>query len=177
MADVTRNLNLLKLVIIGIGVIIVATHVWYWAWPESFAYISSGDELISKRGGIEPLETWQRVLGFAVNFLPKAFLVYALVCLFKLTSLLLSGQWFDLASQLLCRRVGRILLVYILLEILQRTLLILVITATYPAGKKELLIELSSRDLAMLVPALLALIFSHMIHLARLQRDELSEII
>ncbi len=177
MADIEKKLSLLRIVIATLMLIIVASHIWLWAWPESFGYFSAGNILVESRGGMDNLETWQRTLGFVVNFLPKVFLLLVLISLYRLTRLLSSGQWFDIACEVLCQRVGRFLFAYIIANIIQRTILVLVITATYPKGEKELAIEFGSQDVAMLMPALLSLIIGHMIQLARAQRDELNEIV
>lgn len=177
MADIEKKLSLLRLVIATLMFIIVASHVWLWVWPESFSYFSTGNTLVDSRGGMDRLEPWQRIIGSIVNFLPKVFLLLVFISLYRLTRLLSSGQWFDVTCEILCQRVGKLLFAYIIAKIAQRTVLVLVITATNPKGQKELAIQFSSQDITMLMPALLSLIIGHMIQLARAQRDELNEIV
>lgn len=177
MADIQRNIGILRVIVWATIAMVLAGQLWFWLAPESFELISATHPIISDYGGIERLNTMQRVLGFFVTLLPKAALVWAMILLLQLTRALKAGQWFDTRSEKLCNRIGRWLVIYVGLTILHRTLLVLVITMTNPVGERQLAFSLSTDDLMALVPALLAMIIGHMVKLARAQRDELNEII
>lgn len=177
MTVIEKKLRLLRVVISVLMVIIIFSHIWLWLWPESFGLFSNGNSIVTNYVGMDRLSTLQRTGGFLVTLLPRAVLIFVLWNLYRLTRLLSVGQWFDQSCETICRRVGKLLFIYIGTNIIQRTLLVLVITATNPPGEKQLAVQFSSDDVAMLMPALLALIISHMIQLARAQQDELREIV
>lgn len=177
MANIEKKLRLLRVVIGTLIVLIISSHVWLWAWPETFALVSSGNPIVANHGGMDRLSLLQRLGGFSVTLLPNLVLILVLWNLHRLTHLLSAGHWFDQPCEMIFRKVGKLLFWYIGLNIMQRTLLVLVLTATNPPGEKQFAVQFSSNDVAMLMPALLALIISHMIHLARAQQEELKEIV
>lgn len=177
MTDVQKNLKFLKVAIACFITLIVVAQIWFWFWPKSYAYIAPTNEIVAAYGGLEKLTFAQKAGGFISTALPQFFLVWSLTLLFRLTTLLQNGLWFDEQCELICIRVGKLLFIYIGAHIISHTLLVLSLTANNPPGEKALALQLSSSDLSTLVPALLALIIGHMMRLARIQRDELNAIV
>jgi len=176
MSNIEKNLNALKWIIYILAVLIAASPIFlFWAPETSVLFFQN--ELLEQYGGVSILLPWQKILGFFVASLPAGFLLWALVSLSRLLTLLRGGQWFAESSEIQCRRFAHALLWYVDMQIIHRTLLVLILTATYPVGKKEIYLALSSDDLMTLVPAIFALIFAHIVHLARQQRDELLQIV
>jgi len=175
MANVSRSLTALTYVIWPLAFLIAASpFVFFWL-PPDFAFAKH--DLLNDYGGVEHLLIWQKILGFFVTYLPAAFLLWALSYLYRLVGALKSGEWFEEYSEILCHRFGRTLLWYVGVEIVHRTLLVLVLTGANPPGQKQLYLSFSNNDLMALVPAILALIFAHIVSLGRAQREELKQII
>lgn len=175
MSNITRSLTALTYIIYILAFFIAASPFMFFLAPPGSTFIEN--ELLNQYGGIESLVIWQKLLGFFVTSLPAGFLLWALSYLLRLIKALRSGLWFEEISETLCRRFGRALIWYIGMEILHRTLLVLILTATYPAGKKVLHLSVSSNDLMTLLPAIFAIIFAHIVSLGRTQRDELEKIV
>lgn len=176
MRPVSKNLSALKWLIYLLILLVVSAPVFYFWWPESQAFFRP-HEILADYGGVSQLERWQQILGFFVAFLPSAILCWALVLVLKLINLLQEGKWFDQASEALCRTFSKVMLWFVVIQFLHRTLLVLVITITNPPGERHLAVNFSSDDLFALVPVVFALVFAHIISLAREQRDELRQII
>lgn len=175
MAHVTKNLTALTWVIYPLALVIgISPIVFFWV-PEGTAFIEH--DLLQLYGGTEQLLMWQKLSGFFVACLPAVFLLWALSYLLRLIKALKSGLWFAEHSETLCRQFGKALMWYVGAQILHRTLLVLILTATYPPGKHELHLSFSNNDLMTLVPAIFAMIFAHIVSLGRAQRDELKQII
>jgi len=175
MSNVNRSLTILPYIILPLALLLMTSpFMFFWA-PEGFAFIEH--DLLKQYGGTDQLLMWQKILGFFVTCLPAAFLLWALSYLMRLVNALKAGLWFDEQSEALCRSFGRALLWYVGTEIIHRTLLVLVLTATYPPGQHELHLSFSNNDLMALVPAIFAMIFAHLVSLGRAQRDELKQII
>lgn len=177
MTSVERNIKILKGVVIFAALIILVAHFWFWLDPQSFGAISAKHEIISEYGGVEALDKYQQILGFAITAVPKIALLWALALLVRLANILSAGNWFGRECEDCCVSIGRWLVLFVVLSVLHRTLLVLVITMHYPPGERLLAFFISNDDLMTIVPALLALIIGHMVRLARAQRDELNEIV
>lgn len=175
MSNVTRSLTALTWVIYPLAFVIAISPILFFWIPEGTAFIEH--DLLKHYGGTEQLLMWQKLLGFFVACMPAAFLLWALSYLLRLVNALKSGLWFAEQSENLCRQFGKALMWYVGAQILHRTLLVLVLTATYPPGKHELHLSFSNNDLMALVPAIFAMIFAHIVSLGRAQRDELKQII
>jgi hypothetical protein len=175
MSNVSRSLTALLWIMYPLAVIIaVAPIIIFWV-PDSLPYVKS--DLLEEYGGLEHLLIWQKLLGFFVTSLPAALLLWAISHLLRLVRSLKAGQWFHKENEILCRRFGRAIMWFVLVNFFHRTLLVLILTATYPEGKKQLMFSLSSNDLMALVPAIFAVIFAHIVSLGRAQRDELKQIV
>ncbi len=177
MANVSRSIRTLRAIVITIILVVIIAQFWFWLEPASFKWISASHPIISEYGGIGELDTTQKILGFLITLLPKVTLLWSMFLLLRLTKVLTAEKWFDQECEDCCLQIGKWLIAYVILVVVHRTLLVLALTMTAPAGKKELAISISSSDLIALVPALLALIIGHMVKLARAQRDELNEIV
>lgn len=177
MAGISRSILFLRIVIGALVLMVTVAHFWFWLDPASFAKIGSMNPIIERFGGPENFDTRERWLGFFITALPEAALIWAMYLLFQLTRILSAGNWFDEASEICCRRIGRWLVIYVGLSILHRSLLSIALTYADGPGERQLAISFSNHDLMALVPALLAVVIGHMIKLARAQRDELREII
>ena len=140
-------------------------------------FITLDHDILDDYGGIEALSIKQKFLGFVITSVPLLAMVWSLILLLRLTSILAAGKWFDRSCEDYCIKVGRWMVVYVILNILHRTALVGAITMDNPPGERHLAISFSSNDLLALVPALLALIIGHMVRLAREQQEELNEII
>jgi hypothetical protein len=176
MSNLNKQLNLLTGVILALMIIIVLSPGFYLWWPEDFAFYPP-HELLENRGGTEALAIWQQALVFLLLEWPAVILCIGLWHLLALIGLIKKGQWFEQACEDHCRKFGRQMAWLILAQILHRTLIVLVITATYPAGKRELMLAFSSNDLFAALPALFALVFAHLVALGRAQREELKQIV
>lgn len=175
MSNVARSINILTWVIyLLIPIIMLSPVLFFWA-PDGAVLLEN--DIIRQYGGIEELMMWQKLLGFFVTCLPAVFLLWSLKFLLQLLSALKKGLWFDEHSELLCRRFARTLLWYVAMNFVHRTLLVLVLTANYPPGEHHLAISISSNDLMVMVPAIFAAIFAHIVSLARAQNDELTQIV
>lgn len=175
MANVSRSLTALTFVIFPLAFVIAAApFIFFWLPPE-IAFVSH--ELLDKHGGVNSLALWQKILGFFVTCLPAFFLLWALYSLKRLVSALKEGKWFEENSETLCRQFGSAMLWYVGAQILHRTLLVLVLTATNPPGERELTIALTNHDLIALLPAIFAMIFAHLVGLSRAQHEELKQIV
>jgi len=176
MSNIEKQLTLFKWVIYNIATIVALTPILLFWSPDSVQPFFQ-HELIEQFGGTVTLASWQKLLGFFVASLPAACMIWALSALLQLTRLLGEGLWFDMASEIQCRRFAKALLWFVAMEIIHRTLLVLVLTVTNPVGEKHLYVAVSSNDLMTLVPAILTLIFAHMVSLARAQQRELQQIV
>ncbi len=176
MNPVSKNLIYLKWIIYLLILIVGSAPFFYFWWPESEAFFRQ-HEILSKYGGVSQLATWQQILGFFVAFLPSATLCWALVLVLELLNRLKAGQWFDEPTEKLCYTFSKVMLWFAIIQFLHRTILVLVITITNAPGDRHLAINFSSDDLFALVPVIFALIFAHIISLAREQRDELKQIV
>jgi len=174
-STISRNLTALTYIIYTLALIIAVSPIVFFWFPESITFMEH--DLLREYGGISKLEMWQKLLGFFVTSLPAALLLLALRYLLKLLNALKAELWFEENSERMCRRFGQALLWYVGAEILHRTLLVLVLTATYPPGQHELHLSFSNNDLMALVPAIFAMIFAHIVSLGRAQREELKQII
>ncbi|TNE65544.1 MAG: hypothetical protein EP335_05265 [Alphaproteobacteria bacterium] len=170
------NISLLRVVIIISLIGVIVAPVWMWLDPASFVKFGT-DDVIMRYGGFERLVPWQYAAGFVVTALPQALLAWSLCLIWRLTSLVDAGRWFDDASESVWRTSGKVMLWYVLANWLSPTALILVLTATLGPGKRELALSIQSQDFLGLIPALMALVIARMVALARAQRDELNEIV
>lgn len=150
--------------------------LWMWLHPDSFTVFGALD-VLERFGGMEKLLLWQRILGFLASALPQTFLIYALWQLLKILDPIKRGDWFVRESERQCTQIGRAMLWYVLFHWLCDTFLILIITATYAPGQKQLVISISNQDVLGLVPAMMAFVIAQLLRLAREQREELNEII
>lgn len=171
-----KNLTLLTWIIYCSIVGSSVPVLWMWLHPDSFSVV--GDlGVLARYGGMETLQMWQRIAGFLVCALPQTFLIYALWQLLKILEPIKQGDWFFRENERQCTQIGRAMLWYVLFHWLNDTFLILIITATYDAGQKQLVISISNQDVLGLVPALMAFVIAQLLRLAREQREELNEII
>ncbi len=176
MRSVNRNLKTLTWLIYLLLVIVGSSPFLYFLWPQTAAFFPP-HEILTQYGGVDTLLLWQKILGFFVAALPVTILCWALLLALKLVNFLKAGLWFDERCETLCRSFSKVMLWFVLLQFIHRTLLVLVITATNPPGEKQLLISISTEDIFALVPVVFALIFAHIISLAREQREELKQIV
>jgi len=176
MNSVSKNLTVLTWTIYLILVIVAVSPFLYFLWPQSAAYFPPND-ILTSYGGADALVLWQKILGLFVAALPNAMLCWALILVLKLIRFLKAGMWFDESCEKLSRKFSKVMLWFVFFQFIHRTLLVLVVTATRPTGEKELVISFSSDDLFAIVPVIFALIFAHIISLAREQREELKQII
>lgn len=177
MANINRSIKFLRIVVIITLALLLITHFWYWVLPYSYQYISLDHQILNEYGGIQALDSKQKILGFIITSIPMSAMVWSLILLLKLTSVLSAGRWFDKLCEDYCVRVGRWLLVFVVLNVLHRTALVIAITLDYPEGERHITLSFSANDLMALVPAIMALIIGHMVRLAREQQDELNEIV
>ena len=177
MANINRSIKFLRIVVVTALVLLLTAHFWFWLSPYSFDFITLDHAILDDYGGIEALNAKQKLLGFAISSVPLLAMLWSLVLLFRLTTILAAGQWFDRLCEDYCIKVGRWLVIYVVLDIAHRTALVGAITMENQPGNRHFAISFSSDDLLALVPALLALIIGHMVRLAREQQDELNEII
>jgi hypothetical protein len=177
MAKIERKLAFLRVTIITVVTLVIITPMWFWVSPDSFQYISAGDHIVEKFGGIERLNQAQRIGGYLATMIPISLLIWTLVLLYRLTIYLAAGQWFDQPCERIFNKIGTLLLLQAATSILSRTLLVLILTITNPPGERALYIGIESSDITTLVPALLSLVIAHMMQMARAQRDELNQII
>lgn len=177
MANISRSIKFLRVIVITTVVLLLASQFWFWASPYTFDFISLEHPILDEYGGIEALNTKQKIMGFVITSIPMVTLLWSLVLLLKLTKILAAGRWFDKSCEDYCARVGRWLVIYVVLSVLHRTALVSAITMDNPPGERHFNISFSTDDLMALVPAIFALIIGHMVRLARKQQDELNEII
>lgn len=177
MANIGRSIKFLRIIVISTIALLLISQFWFWASPYTFDFISLEHPILDEYGGIQALNTKQRILGFVITSVPKVILLWSLMLLLKLTKILAAGKWFDKLCEDYCTRVGHWLVIYVVLNVLHRTVLVGAITMDNPPGERHFTISFSTDDLMALVPALLALIIGYMVRLAREQRDELNEIV
>ncbi len=177
MANINRSIKFLRIVVTVTLALLLIAQVWFWTAPVSFDFITLDHSTLDDYGGIDALNTKQKLLGFAIASVPLLAMVWSLIMLLRLTSVLAAGKWFDQLCEDYCLKVGRWLVIYVILNILHRTALVSAITMDNLPGDRHLAISFSTDDLLALVPALLALIIGHMVRLAREQQEELNEII
>jgi len=176
MSSVSRSLTALTWILYPLALLIMLAPLLLF-WAPSNDYVTIDNDIIEAYGGLDALVQWQRIAGFFVTSLPSVALLWSIFLLLKLVKALKEGEWFSETSEKLCRRFGYAMLWYVAMEFIHRTLLVMVITATYPEGERHFSISLSSDDLIALVPAIFALIFAHMVSLGREQQNELKQII
>lgn len=176
MGSVTKNLNALTWLIYLLLLIVGSSPFLYFLWPKTGGFFPP-HEILAKYGGVDALLLWQQLLGFFVAALPVAILCWALILVLKLIKFLKAGLWFDKRCEALCRSFSKVMLWFVFFQFIHRTLLVLVITATNPPGQKQFMIAVSSEDIFALLPVVFALVFAHIISLAREQREELKQII
>ncbi|WP_262696172.1 DUF2975 domain-containing protein [Kordiimonas aquimaris] len=152
-------------------------QLWYWLFPDTFYYIGLPNTAIEEHGGIASLSSTEWWGSFILTFLPNSAILYALYYLYRLTTFLSAGQWFEEVCEQCCSHISKSLFVYVVLNITHATLLVVLLTMDNPPGKREFAIGFGGDDLMALVLALFALTIAHMVRLARQQRDELNEII
>lgn len=177
MTDINRNLRFLRIVILILGFVMTAAQIWYWVFPETFHYIGLPNSAIEENGGIHSLSLAEWWGSFIITFLPRFALFYALYQLYRLSLRLSAGEWFDELCEIYCRRLARGLFVFVVLNFMYSTLLIGFLSLDNPPGERLLAIRIGSDDAMALIVALFAAVISHMVRLARLQREELNEII
>lgn len=177
MANINRSIKFLRIVVTVALALLLVAQVWFWTAPVAFDFITLDHSILDDYGGIEALNTGQKLLGFAITSIPLLVMVWSLIILLRLTSILAAGKWFDQRCEDYCLKVGRWLVIYVVLNILHRTALVWAITMDNLPGDRHLAISFSTDDLLALVPSLLALIIGHMVRLAREQQEELNEIV
>jgi len=177
MANISRSIKFLRIVVISTITLLSISQFWFWLAPYSFEFISFDYPLLDEIGGIKALNGKQKLLGFFITAIPMATLIWSLILLMKLTKILAAGKWFDKLCEDYCNQVGRWLVIYVILNILHRTVLVTAVTMDNPPGARHFTISFSTDDLMALVPAIFALIIGHMVRLAREKQDELNEII
>lgn len=177
MANISRSIKFLRVVVITTIILLFVSQVWLWFPPVTFDFLSVSHEILEEYGGVDALNTKQKILGFIITSIPIVTLLWALTLLLKLTEILAAGRWFDKLCEDYCTRVGRWLVIYVVLNVLHRTVLVTAVTMDNPPGDRHFSISFSTDDLMALVPAIFALIIGHMVRLAREKQDELNEII
>lgn len=177
MANINRSIKFLRVIVITSISLLLIAQFWFWLLPYSFEFISFDHQILDEYGGIEALNSKQKALGFIITIIPMTAMIWSLVLLLKLTTVLSAGMWFDKLCEDYCTRVGRWLVIFVVLNVLHRTALVAAITMEYPEGERHIALSFSANDLMALVPAIMALIIGHMVRLARKQQDELSEIV
>jgi len=176
MTSIVKKLTTLTWLIRFLILIIASAPFFYMWWPDNMAFFAP-HSLLHQYGGPSALAVWQQILGFFVIALPASLLCLALQQLLCLIHMLKKGRWFDEVSEMLCRKFSSAMIWFVVAQVLHRTLLVLVITATYPPGEKQLAFALSSDDLFAIIPAIFALIFAHIVNMARSQQSELNQIV
>jgi len=174
-SNVVRSLVVLPYFIYLLAFFITAGPFAFFLPPESVDFFQY--DLLNQYGGTGKLLTWQKLSGFFVAGIPALLLLLSMIYLLRLIAALKAGLWFDEYSELLCRRFGRALLWYVATSIVHRTLLVFILTATYPPGEHQFHVSFSNQDLMALVPAIFAMIFAHILGLARVQHEELQQIV
>lgn len=177
MTNISNSLTFLRIVTLILGAVIILAQLWYWLFPDTFHYIGLPNSAIEDHGGMKSLSSTEWWGSFVITLLPRVAILFALMYLYKLTTFLSAGQWFDEACERCCNLIAKGLFTYVALNIAHSTLLIGLLTIDNPPGKREFFVGFGSDDLMALVLALFALTIGHMVRLARQQRDELNEII
>lgn len=177
MADINRNLRFLRIVILILGFVMMLAQIWYWVFPETFHFIGTPNSAVEENGGVQSLSATEWWGGFIITFLPRFALFYALYQLYRLSLRLSAGHWFDQLCEKYCTRLAKGLSVFVVLNFIYSTLLIGLLSLDNPPGQRLLAIKVGSDDAMALIVALFAVVISHMVRLARLQREELNEII
>lgn len=177
MTNIKRNLSILRYAIILLVAVILISPTWYWVSPDSLRFAGPAVDIVEKYGGMSTLTMGQKIGGYMATLLPNLILAIALVHLLKIVKRLSAGNWFEEENEQDWTYIGYALLAYIGAEVLHRTLLVIAVTINNPVGERVLHVEIDSGDLKAVVPALLALVISYMVSIARKQRDELNEIV
>ncbi|MBL4837865.1 MAG: hypothetical protein JKY34_09825 [Kordiimonadaceae bacterium] len=176
MKSIATNLKALSWVIYLLLVIVGVSPFLHFVFP-GFNSLFPPHELLTQYGGLERLEIWQQIGGFFVAAWPAALLCWALILILRLMALLKAGMWFDKRSETICSQFSRAMMWFVAAQVLHKTLLVLIFTATRPAGERILFLAFNLEDAFALLPAIFALIFAHIVSLARQQREELQQII
>lgn len=171
------SLKVLKWVVAASVLLISSVTLWIWLDPNAVDILGVKTELMNRYGGIAVLTNSERALGLAIDAVPAAFLVAALVFLYRLLGLIEQGRWHEEAAERYCTAVGRSMLLYIGASIVNHTALVLLFTFSRPEGQRELAIGISSDNFLGLIPALMAFVIGQLMRLARQQREELDEIV
>ncbi len=177
MKNVTRNIFILRFIVSVLIAIVLILPTWYWVSPETLSFTGQTIAIVDEYGGMHKLTVAQKIGGYMATMLPNTILVAALVILLKILKRLSNSQWFEEANERDWATVGYLMLGYVGAEIIHHTLLGLILTINNPVGERVLYIGFDSGDFKALVPALLALVISYMVSIARRQRDELNEIV
>ena len=177
MKNITRNIFILRFIVSVLLTGVLVFPVWYWISPDTLDATGHSIGLVQAYGGYDKLTLIQKVGGFVATFIPAVLVAGALFFLLKIINRLSKGRWFEEKNERDWAKIGYLLLGHVIAEILYRPLLVLVLTMNNPAGERVLHISLFSNDIKALVPALLALVISYMVSIARRQRDELNEIV
>ncbi len=177
MDDVTKSLQILRGLIVFLIIAFIGVHIVYWLDIKSVQSIVSFHGIIEKFGGKEQLSTTQTILAAIVSSLSSIFLCWALLLIYKLTTLIRAQKWFDVSIELLCKKLGKVLITYTLLSIISETLLVLVLTMERAEGSRVFALGISTSQIVVLVPGFLAIIAAQIIKAGRMQHEELQQII
>lgn len=177
MTNISNNLRFLRIITLVLGVVLIVAQLWYWLFPDTFHYIGLPNSAIEEQGGIKSLSQFEWWGSFFITLLPRLAILYALFQMYQLSGHLSAGRWFDESSEICCTRIAKALFTFVILNFLHSTLLLGLLTIDNPPGERLLFIGIGSDDIMGLVLAIFVLTISHMIHLARMQRDELDEIV
>ncbi|MFC3053193.1 DUF2975 domain-containing protein [Kordiimonas pumila] len=176
MSTTKQNLKAMRWIIYLLLLVVISSPIIYFGPQSDYTFIAQ-HEILADYGGLSALTQWQKIAGFAVVALPALILAGALVYLLRLITMIENNAWLSEACESACQKFGQAMIWFVVTQFLHRTVLILIITATYPEGQKELSISISSHDIFALLPAIFAFVFAHIVHVARQQQEELDQII
>lgn len=161
----SKQLNRLFFALI---IVLPVLNLWYW-----FSFNSLPPMLIDLPVDVKrEVSTGGLFLAFLLSLLPLGVVVFGLITLRRLFRLYEKGIVFSKANVNYIRRLGHVLLLWVLASMLFTTLIGLVVTYANPPGQRLLVVSLDLFDMTALISGAVVLLISWVMDEGRKLEDE-----
>lgn len=145
--------------------------ILYWLSYNSLPeYVRFSYENIATPGKIMPLSV--RLACIFISMIPAGIFMFANRILINLSNLYEAGKYFTSENVFCFKRLGKIVIAWAFIDIMIRTLLILVITLVNPPGHRILAVGIGSFQLSSLMIGVIIVLISRVMDEARMMNDE-----